>query len=141
MKTTLMIGLAAAAVCGLAMPAAAQTWGGGDYNSGWGSQRYQFTDYPQFRGEIAHIRGEIRQGVEQGWLGDDEAQRLNAGLRRIQWREMREFGYHGWNLPYDDQASIRASLDNLDRQVDQARDVSYGEGGVRYGVDPGGWER
>ncbi len=136
MNKTLMISLAAAAVCGIALPAAAQSWGG-DYSAGWGYAGRGSFDYPEFRGEVAHIRGEIRDGLEQGWLGDDEARRLSFGLRRIQWREMREFGVHGWDLPVYDQASIRASLDALDRQVDAARDTSF-DGADRYGVDPGG---
>jgi hypothetical protein len=139
MKKALMIGLAAAAVSGSALPAMAQTWGG-DYHAGWGYARYGNFDYPQFRGEIAHIRGEIRDGLEQGWLGDDEARQLSWRLRQVQWREAREFGFHGWALPADDQASIRASLDAVDRQVDESRDGSP-DGGVYGRNDPAPWYR
>ena len=118
--------LAAASLAAVALPfaASAQPWGGGDYNrAAWDYGHYRaFAGYPQFRDEKAHIRAEIREGVEEGWLDDDQAADL---YRRIQWvqrREMREFAEHGWSLPDWDQQQIKASLDQIDRSVDLARD-------------------
>ena len=128
----LVFGLAAVTVAAAALPAAAQTWGAsnGDY---WrGRYSYGFQDYPEFRGEIAHIRAEIRQGVNEGWLDGGQARQMSWRLRQVQSREAREFSFHGWNLPDDDRAQIRASLDQLDHWVDQARDA---------GGDYRGWNR
>lgn len=118
---TLILGLAAAAAAALALPAAAQSWNG-DYASQWGYSRYAFRDYPEFRGEIAHIRGEIREGVEEGWLDDDQARDMQWSLRRVQSEEAQEFREHGWRLPPNDREEIRSDLDRLDQSIDQARD-------------------
>jgi hypothetical protein len=115
----LILGLAAVAATAVAAPSFAQGWGGyGDY---WRGQ-YGFQDYPEFRGEIAHIRGEIRQGINEGWLQGDQARQLGWRLRQVQYREAREFRYHGWDLPADDRAQIRSDLNQLDHWVDQVRD-------------------
>ena len=121
---TVILGLAAAAVCAVALPASAQSWGG-DYGRRWDDdQRHVFRDYPEFRGEIAHLRSEIREGVEEGWLGDDQARAMSWRLRRIQQQEAGEFREHGWNLPDDDRDDIRGRLNALDQQIDQQRDDS-----------------
>src|SRR5579864_8163986 len=129
--------LAAASLAALALPlaASAQSWnqgywnqgysnpgygGGGDYNRGWGGG-YGFSGYPQFQGEKQHIRAEIREGLSEGWLDRDEAGDFYRQLRFVQVREAREFREHGWSLPSWDAQSIRASLDQLDRAIDQRR--------------------
>jgi hypothetical protein len=93
-----------------------------DDGDGW---RGGFHGYPQFRDEEAHIRAEIEDGRHEGWLGDDQARYFHHQLEWIDSREMREFNEHGWDLPPWDQQQIRASLDRIDRSVDQARD--YGD--------------
>jgi len=125
----LVLGLAAVTLTATALPAAAQSWGGYGSYGGYGDYSrsrysYGFQDYPEFRGEIAHVRSEIRQGLNEGWLDDGQARQLSWRLRQVQSREASEFRYHGWNLPDDDRAQIRASLDQLDHWVDQARDNS-----------------
>ena len=131
----LILGLAAATLTATALPAAAQNWYGGYGSYGGDYQRsrygYGFQDYPEFRGEIAHIRGEIRQGINEGWLDDGQSRQLSWRLRQVQSREQREFRYHGWNLPDDDRAQIRSQLDQLDHWVDQIRDQSGDDGGDR----------
>jgi hypothetical protein len=122
MRKTLLAGLAVGA---LAMPllAAAQSWGGGDYNRGSGyGYRNAFRGYPQFQGAKAHIRAEIRQGVSEGWLDSEQAQDMYRSLQQEQWQETREFRAHGWNLPSDDQEQLRDALDEIDQSIDQARD-------------------
>ena len=128
LKTPLLI---AASVAALAAPAIASAqswwgWGGGDYgrSDSYRSDDYGFSGYPQFRDEKAHVRAEIRQGLEEGWLDQGDAGRLYGQLRWVQQREAREFRAHGWSLPPWDQQAIRSSLDQIDRQVDRARDQS-----------------
>jgi hypothetical protein len=126
LKTPLLI---VASLAALAAPviASAQSWWGwdvadynrSDFSRGYG---YGFAGYPQFRDEKAHIRAEIRQGLDEGWLDQGEASRLFSQLRGVQQRETREFREHGWSLPSWDQRAIRSNLDQVDRQVDQARD-------------------
>jgi len=124
----LVLGLAAATLTATALPAAAQGYYGG-YGDYWrGRYNYGFQDYPEFRGEIAHIRGEIRQGINEGWLDDGQARQVGWRLRQVQYREAQEFRYHGWSLPDDDRAQIRSDLDQLDRWVDQLRDAGGEEG-------------
>ena len=116
--------LVAAGLASLVLPAtaSAQAWGGGDYGRpSWG-EGYGFTGYPQFRDEKAHIRAEIREGLNEGWLDRDEARDFGRQLQWVQRREAREFQEHGWSLPAWDQQSLRARLDQIDRAIDQARD-------------------
>ncbi len=119
---TLILGLAAAALTAVALPAAAQSWNGDYGYRSYNQGRYGFYDYPQFRGEIAHLRGEIREGQEDGWLNWNEARQANWRLQQIQRHEQQEFREHGWNLPGDDAADIRSDLDRLDHWIDQQRD-------------------
>ena len=142
--------MAAAAVAALGLPAlaTAQTWGNdggyngygdsyggydhghgygyggqGDYSRGGGWWRHRrFSGYPEFRDEERHIRSEISQLMNDQSIDRDQASELFGELRRVQSREAQEFSFHGWNLPENDRASIRAELDQLDQQVDQARD-------------------
>jgi|SRR5579872_1560651 len=117
---TIMLGLAAATLFGSV--ASAQGWQG-DYGSRWGDQgRYAWRDYPEFRNEISHIRQEIHEGAEEGWMDDDLARQLNWRLGQVQRREAEEFQEHGWDLPRGDRYQIRAQLDQIDRAVDAARD-------------------
>ena len=121
MLKTLLI---TAGLAAMALPAAAsaQAWGDGDYGRpGW-DRGYGFAGYPQFRDEKAHIRAEIREGLYEGWLDRGQARDFNNRLQWTQRREAREFQEHGWSLPDWDQQSIRASLDQIDRAIDQARD-------------------
>ena len=119
---TIMLGLAAATLFGSV--ASAQGWQS-DYGSRWGDQpRYSFRDYPEFRGEISHIRQEVREGLNEGWMDDEQARDLGWQLRQIQRREAQEFRTHGWELPDDDRAEIRSQLNQLDRTIDEARDES-----------------
>jgi hypothetical protein len=90
-----------------------------------GDYHHRFYGYPQFRDEKAHIRAEIDQGVHQGWLGDDQATYFYRQLQRVEYRETREFGDHGWSLPPWDAQQIRASLDRIDHGVDRARDYAH----------------
>lgn len=127
LRNALLAGLAAGA---LAAPiaASAQSWGGGDYSRGWNyGYRQSFRGYPQFQGIKSHIRQEIRQGLDEGWLDEDQVQDLTQRLQSEQWQESREYRFHGWNLPYDDQARLRDQLNELDRTVDQARDEGSGQ--------------
>ncbi len=120
---TVILGLAAAATL-FGTAASAQGWGG-DYGSRWGDQsRYSFRDYPEFRGVISHIRQEVREGLDEGWIDDGQARDLGWQLRQIQRREAQEFRTHGWELPDDDRADIRSQLNQLDRTIDEARDDS-----------------
>ena len=135
--------LAAASLAALALPlaASAQSWNqgywnqgytaGGDYRPNWGDG-HGFSGYPQFQGEKQHIRAEIREGLSEGWLDRDEAGDFYRQLRFVQVREAREFREHGWSLPSWDAQSIRASLDQLDRAIDQRRDQGGDEGGYGY---------
>jgi opacity protein-like surface antigen len=122
MLKTLLVA-ASSATLALPIAASAQSWGG-DYSGGqWGyGYRQAFAGYPQFRDEKAHIRAEIREGLNDGWLDRDQAGDLYRQLQWVQRREAREFGAHGWSLPPWDQQQIRSSLDQIDKQVDQARD-------------------
>ena len=116
----------AAGIAALAIPAlaAAQSWGG-DYQEGRGYDgRYAFRGYPEFRDEKAHVRAEIREGVEEGWLDNDDARQLYGQLWQVQRREFREFREHGWDLPGWDRRGIRERLNELDRSIDEARDRS-----------------
>jgi len=124
----IMLGLSAVALTATALPAAAQSWGG-DY---WRSRSgHGFQDYPEFRGEIAHIRGEIREGINEGWLDDGQARQVRWRLQQVQYREAREFRFHGWNLPDSDREQIRSDLDQLDHWVDQVRDQGGDNGWSR----------
>jgi hypothetical protein len=87
-----------------------------------GARRGGYGAYPQFKPIEAHIGQEIREALRDDLIDADDARDLTQQLRAIQYQEMREFRAHGWNLPYDDQARIRAQLAQLDRQVDQTRD-------------------
>jgi hypothetical protein len=87
--------------------------------------RHGFHGYPQFRDEKAHIRAEIDEGLHEGWLDDRQATYFHHELQRVEYREAREFGDHGWELPPWDQQQIRATLDRIDRGVDRARDLRY----------------
>ena len=116
--------LAAASLAAMALPltAAAQPWGGGDYYRQGGYGYHQsFSGYPQFRREKAHIRSELQEGLNEGWLDQDQANDFYRQLQWVQRREAREFGAHGWSLPSWDQQQIQASLDQIDRSVDEAR--------------------
>ena len=116
--------LAAISLIAVTMPfaASAQGWGG-DYDRQWGEGYGQrFSGYPQFQGEKAHIRAEIRQGLNEGRLDWNEARGLYRQLEQVQRSEAHEFGEHGWALPYEDQREIRSKLDRIDRSVDDARD-------------------
>ena len=92
---------------------------GGDFYSG----RYGFGGYPEFRGIEQHIRSELQQAVRDETIPGDDARALFGQLRRIQDRERREYRVHGWGLPQDDRASIRADLGRLDHLVDETRDL------------------
>jgi len=119
---TIVLGLMALATAAAAQPASAQSWGG-DYGPRWSDGgRYGFRGYPEFRGEKSHIRSEIRQGLDAGWLDDDQAGAFYQQLRRIQQEETSEYREHGWNLPDRDRGEIRSSLHELDRAIDEARD-------------------
>ena len=78
--------------------------------------------YPEFRGQEAHIREAIRDGVREDMIEPDDAHGLMDQLRDIHRWEYREFQAHGWQLPYDDGARIHDRLVQLDRQVDQIRE-------------------
>lgn len=133
-KTMLMAALGAAA---LVLPAAAQaqSWYGGGYDrptygdrgdyygGGWRDRDdWRFPGYPEFRGAEDHIRGEIIQAMRSGAIDRDDAREFFGRLNGIRAQETREFRVHGWNLPWDDRASIRAQLDRLDRSVDRLDD-------------------
>ncbi len=84
----------------------------------------RFGSYPEFRPLEMHIRQEIQDGVRDDMLAPDDAQDLMGQLRQIQAEEMREYRVHGWNLPNNDRARIRAELNQLDQVVDQTRNES-----------------
>lgn len=127
LRDTILIAVTTAA---LAAPLAvsAQSWGWyggggrGDYSGYRGGYQQTFRGYPEFQGLKSHIRQEIRDGLQDGWLDQDQAQDLYRRLDWVQRSEQREFREHGWQLPYNDRAQIRSSLNNLDRAIDQARD-------------------
>ncbi len=130
MRTKLLAGLAFGAVALTAAASHAQGYygwyhqqpaysqAGGDY---YGRQ-YAFGGYPEFHGIEQHIRSELQQAVRDETIQGDDARALFSQLRRIQDRERREYRVHGWGLPEDDRASIRADLDRLDHLVDETRD-------------------
>jgi hypothetical protein len=137
--------LLAASAAALAAPAAvsAQQYGGpydnrpyydqqgrygqprGDYGQprgDWAGNRYRsFRGYPEFRPLEMHIRQEIQQGQVDDTLDPDGANDLLAQLQQIRYHEMQEYRAHGWDLPYDDRATIRDELQRLDQEVDQTR--------------------
>ena len=127
---TLILGLAGAAALAFPYAASAQQYCAqpyygqpqGDYSrvrgEGWGRR---FPGYPEFRGEEAHIRREIWESVREDMIAPDDGRDLMQQLRQVQWREQRDFQFHGWSLPDDDRQRIRFELDQLDRQVDQIR--------------------
>ena len=78
--------------------------------------------YPQFRGREDHIRREIIGAARDQDISWDDAHTLMGRLGQIQAEERREFDFHGWDLPDDDQDRIRSQLDRLDRRVDWMRD-------------------
>lgn len=78
--------------------------------------------YPQFAGREDHIRREIVQAARDEDISWDDAHMLMGRLGQIQAEERREFGFHGWDLPYDDQDRISSQLDRLDQRVDWMRD-------------------
>jgi len=78
--------------------------------------------YPQFRGREDHIRREIVEAARDRDISWDDAHMLMGRLGQIQAEERREFSFHGWDLPYDDQDRINGQLDRLDRRVDRMRD-------------------
>jgi len=98
--------------------------GYGDYGR-FGDYRYDrgFRGYPEFYGVKAHIRQELMQGMQQGWLDRDDGWRLMQGLRRVNESEAREFREHGWNLPYEDRVRFKSTLDRIDHEIDEARDA------------------
>ncbi|HVN01560.1 MAG TPA: hypothetical protein VMT68_15235 [Caulobacteraceae bacterium] len=110
---SLAIGLAAAALAATA--AQAQGWNGERDvpPAGW--------DYPEFRGPTAHIRSEIREGLNEGWLDDDQARDFGGELGRIQSREVSTYRAHGWRLPDGDRDEIHERIDRLAQAIDQAR--------------------
>ena len=136
MNTKTMI-LAAFGAAALALPAAAsaQPYYGQAYGQAYGwrvdddrprgdfdrDRRAALGVYPEFRDIEMHIRREIDEGVRRDLIERDDARDLAGQLRDIQAREMREFRIHGWKLPGDDRARIRADLDRLDHLVDQIR--------------------
>ena len=136
MTTKAMI-LAAFGAAALALPAAAsaQPNYGQAYGQAYGwrvdddrprgdfdrDRRTALGVYPEFRDIEMHIRREIDEGVRRDLIERDDARDLAGQLRDIQAREMREFRIHGWKLPGDDRARIRADLDRLDHLVDQIR--------------------
>jgi len=78
--------------------------------------------YPQFRGREDHIRREIFEAARERDISWDDAHMLMGRLGQIQAEERREFSFHGWDLPDDDQDRISGQLDRLDRRVDWMRD-------------------
>ena len=127
-RDTLLIAVAAAALLS-PVAAAAQSWSwhGGDYSGGYG-YRQAFRGYPEFQGLKSHIRQEVREGLNDGWLDEDQARDVHRRLDWVPRREQREFGEHGWQLPPGDREQIRSSLDQIDRSIDESRD----EGGAGY---------
>lgn len=132
-RTMILLAAGAAALVAPAAASAQQYGGyenqpyygqsGGDYGQprgdyGW---RRGFNGYPEFRGIESHIRGEIYQGLRDDTLDREGANDLLAQLQQVRYDEMREFRYHGWNLPYDDRMRIREELQQLDQQVDETR--------------------
>jgi hypothetical protein len=82
----------------------------------------EWPGYPEFRGQEAHIRDEIRRDVREDMIAPDDARDLMGELRDIRAEEYREYQEHGWELPYDGGARLHARLARLDREVDQIRD-------------------
>jgi len=78
--------------------------------------------YAEFRGQEAHIRDHIREGVREDMIAPEDARDLMGELRDIRAQEYREFQAHGWRLPYDDGARIHERLARLDHEVDDIRD-------------------
>jgi hypothetical protein len=78
--------------------------------------------FPEFRGQEAHIRDQIREDVRADMIAPDDARDLMGELHDIRAEEYREFQAHGWRLPYDEGARIHERLARLDRQVDDIRD-------------------
>lgn len=68
------------------------------------------------RGQEAHIREQIREGVREDMIAPDDARDLMIELREIRAQEYREFQAYGWQLPYDDGARIHERLVRLDRR-------------------------
>ena len=98
-------------------------WDDGGYNDGGYDDAWRsWPGYPEFRGQEAHIRDEIRAAVREDLIAPDDARDLMAQLHDIHHWEYREFQAHGWRLPYDDGARIHDRLARLDHQVDEIRD-------------------
>lgn len=93
-------------------------WDDRGYDEEWRS----WPGYPEFRGQEAHIRNQIREDVREDMIAPDDARDLMDQLRDVHRWEYREFQNHGWRLPYDDGARIHDRLARLDHQVDEIRD-------------------
>ncbi len=91
---------------------------GGDFETG----SYGFAGYPEFAAVKAHIRQELHEGREEGWLEGGQAWRFVSSLRDIERREAREFEAHGWSLPWNDRGALRDAFGRLDRRIDEVRD-------------------
>lgn len=93
-------------------------WDDRGYDEEWRN----WPGYPEFRGQEAHIRNQIREDVREDMIAPDDARDLMDQLRDVHRWEYREFQNHGWQLPYDDGARIHDRLARLDHQVDEIRD-------------------
>ena len=119
----IVLGLSAVALLAAAAPASAQQWDGDDHGARWNHHdRHDFAGYPEFAEAKDHIRSEVREGLDDGWLDEDLAQDAIGELQQIQFREGQEYRAYGWRLPEYDRDQFRASLDELDRSIGQARD-------------------
>lgn len=142
-KRNLIVAAGLAALL-LPMAASADSWGG--YGGQWMSQdnawrdrddgdrqagdyyddgRAWFHGFPEFAGIRSHLKQEIREGLEDGWLSQERAQRMVARYRDIERDEYREFREHGWNLPDRERAEFRDRLSALDHRLDMARDGRF----------------
>ena len=75
----------------------------------------------QFADNEAGIRSRLDAGLAQGWLDHDDFLIFARQLHRTELREAREQRIYGGAVPERRSALIRGELDELRRQLDDAR--------------------
>lgn len=134
----LLISLGTAAVLAAAMPAAAQSWDGygrGGFNGGG------FNGGGFGRGGLGSIEGRIEQGIRDGSLTRNEANRLRnraQDLRQLEWR----YGRDG-RISNSEARELDRRYAELNRRLFvERRDNDtrgYGWNDRGYGGGRGGW--
>ena len=142
----LLISLGTAAVLAAAMPAAAQSWDGygrGGYDRGFNGGGYDrgFNGGGFGRGGLGSIEARIEQGIRDGSLTRNEANRLRnraQDLRQLEWRYGRDGRISGSEARDLDRryAELNRRL-FVERRDNDTRGYGWNDRG--YGGGRGGW--